>query len=423
MNDRTRTEQGTTRSGFLATAALSAGALLNPGAASAAPRRTRTRAAASGPHQPGIATPIQRHGLFVSFRLVDDVTVDGLRGLLSDWTATANALMSGERVPERSTLAPGAPRDAGDALGLATARLTVTIGLGPGVFSRLPALASRRPAGLRDLPSFPGDRLDPAATGGDLLLQICADDQQLVSHAFRQLRPLVLGIARLAWTQAGFVSRPADGGVPRNLFGQHDGTTNPEPDSARLSRATLVRAGDGPAWTADGTYLVFRKIRMDFPTWDQTPLMNQQRVLGRRRSDGAPLSGGGPSAPLDLDARSRTGRPLIARDAHVRVAHGPEDMLRRSYNYDYGTLTAHEEHDDGAHDHGASGDHTMGHSIFDAGLLFCAYVRDPHRQFVPVMNRLAANDAMRRFLSHTGSALFFLPRRPPPARATGHDLF
>jgi deferrochelatase/peroxidase EfeB len=52
----------------------------------------------------------------------------------------------------------------------------------------------------------------------------------------------------------------------------------------------------------------------------------------------------------------------------------------------------------------------------DAGLVFLAYQRDPHTQFVPVQNNLARSDVLNEYICHVGSALF---ARPPGVRAVG----
>jgi deferrochelatase/peroxidase EfeB len=62
----------------------------------------------------------------------------------------------------------------------APSRLTVTFGFGSGLFSKNGTdrygLASRRPEALIDMPTFNGDQLVEAQTGGDLSVQACADD-------------------------------------------------------------------------------------------------------------------------------------------------------------------------------------------------------------------------------------------------------
>ncbi|MVA76821.1 Dyp-type peroxidase [Auraticoccus sp. F435] len=362
-----------------------------------------------GAHQAGVDTPQQRYAMLVAA----DLTVGdagALRRLLRDLTATIARITRGEDPPPSPLFRDGAVVPTDFATGLPPSRLTVTVGVGPAVFD-LPGVGEPPPRRLRPLPEFEGDALDPRWAGGDLLLQICADDPQVVSAAMRSLRARIPGYARLRWTQSGFLSTPVDGGTPRNMFGHKDGTSNPRPGSAELEQTVWAR-DDEPAWFAGGTYLVFRKIRMRTADWDLTPRDEQDAVIGRRRSDGAPLTGREEHDEPDLEATAG-GRPVIAADAHVRRVRG-FSMLRRSYSYDYGQLiaTAGGEPDPTAatqeHEHApGTPEHTHGgHGALDVGLLFCAYGNDPDAQFVAAQRRSAAADRLNRFVTHTGSAIF-----------------
>ncbi|MEV0030457.1 Dyp-type peroxidase [Nocardia sp. NPDC050793] len=372
-----------------------------------------------GPRQAGIATPAQSHALFLS---VDVARPDRatLRDLLTGWTATAAALTTGQPVPETPGTAPGFSAHTDFATDLDPARLTLTFGLGPSLFDDRFGLATQRPRHLHPLPEFPGDALNSAWSGGDVLVQICADDAQIVSHAFRALRARMPGLGRLRWTQHGFLTRPADGGTPRNMFGHKDGTANPRSGTAAFDRAVWIDSPDEPGWLHGGTYLVFRKIRMKTADWDQLPLAEQDAIIGRRRSDGAPLHGNREFDPVDLESRSPTGELAIPASAHVRLVHDIP-MLRRSYNYDYGTLLANaagateEPH---AHAPGTP-EHTHGgHNQLDAGLLFAAYMNNPPAQFIAAQRALAAGDRLNPLIQHTGSAFFAIP----PGIAQGRSI-
>lgn len=366
-----------------------------------------------GPHQAGIATPAQSHALFLA---VDVARPDRevLRALLAGWTATAAALAAGAPLPEQPGTPPGFSAHTDFASGLAPARLTVTFGLGPSVFDERFGLAAQRPRHLRPLPAFTGDILHPAWCGGDVLVQVCADDAQIVSHTFRALRARMPGLARLRWTQHGFLSRPADGGTSRNMFGHKDGTANPRPGNTEFDRTVWVRSADEPGWFQDGSYLVFRKIRMRTAEWDQLPQTEQDRIIGRRRSDGAPLGGAAESDPVDLTHHGRDGELAIPPGAHVRLVHGIP-MLRRGYNYDYGTLISNAgaagSSPETPHTHlPGTPEHTHGgHNQLDAGLLFAAYMNNPPEQFIRAQNALAAEDRMNPLIEHTGSAIFAVP--------------
>jgi len=363
-----------------------------------------------GRHQAGIETPQQRYATFVAADL-QVVDAAALRDLLKDLSATIVRITRGLEPPDSSAFPPGADATTDFASGLPPARLTVTVGLGPRAFE-LAGLARAVPLRLRPLPGFAVDRLDPRWGGGDLLLQLCADDAQVVSAAMRALRARLPGFASIRWTQSGFVGLQADGSTPRNMFGQRDGTANPRAGSAEFAE-TVWALPDEPAWFTGGTYLVFRKIRMDTAHWDLTPRTRQDAALGRRRSDGAPLTGADEFDEPDLGAAKADGSPVIATDAHIRRV-GGFPMFRRSYSYDYGFLTAMAggspdplaAPDDHVHEPGTEPHHHGGHGSLDAGLLFCAYGNDPDAQFIPAQRRMAEADGLNRFLQHTGSAIF-----------------
>src|SRR5699024_11504332 len=69
-------------------------------------------------------------------------------------------------------------------MALQPASLTVTVGFGHGLMERAEREA---PSWLEPLPAFGIDALEDAWTGGDLVLQIAAEDPMTVSHAARML--------------------------------------------------------------------------------------------------------------------------------------------------------------------------------------------------------------------------------------------
>lgn len=363
-----------------------------------------------GAHQAGVATPQQRYATFVAADLAaQDAAL--LRRFLADVSDTVVAIVHGEETPPSPLYPDDAVTPTDYATGLSPSRLTVTTGVGPRVFD-LPGISRERPRRLRPLPEFTGDHLDPRWGGGDLLFQICADDPQVVSAAMRALRARMPGYAVIRWTQTGFLTPPKGGGTPRNMFGQKDGTSNPRVGTAQFDDA-VWSLPDEPSWFRGGTYLVFRKIRMMTAKWDLTARDEQDAVMGRRRTDGSPLTGKTEFDEPDFEAATAGGEPVIEPDAHIRRAHG-FPMLRRSYNYDYGLLTAMaggspdplEHPEDHPHAPGTEEHHHGGHGKLDVGLLFCAYGNDPDRQFIAAQKRLAEQDRLNEFIQHTGSAIF-----------------
>ena len=130
-----------------------------------------------GQHQSGISTPAQACAAFCAFDLRDGVDAARLGKVLKILTDDIERMTSG-----RPALGDTAPE-----LMTVPARLSVTIGFGPALFDRI-GLAADRPAGFADLPAFPEiDKLEDRYSGGDLLLQICADDPITVAHTQRML--------------------------------------------------------------------------------------------------------------------------------------------------------------------------------------------------------------------------------------------
>ncbi len=394
---------GPSRRGFLAGAGglVAAAGLAAPAGAQPAPAPIEPF---HGPHQAGIATAQQAHTLVAAFDVTAKTAAD-LAGLLRIWTAAAAALTRGQ--------APDG--DGGDALGLGPARLTITVGFGPSLFVKDGqdrfGLAARRPAALVDLPRFNGDQMIPGRTDGDLSVQACAEDPQVALHAIRELARLAYGAADLRWTQAGFLSRPADGSTPRNLMGFKDGTRNPS------SLDTAVWVGDeGPAWMRGGSYVVFRRIRIALEHWARMPVDDQEEVIGRHKLSGAPIGLHQELDPPDFEAADAEGNPVIAETAHLRMAapetNGGASMLRRGYSYNDGSNRTAERWP------------PWRQAIeFDAGLLFVAYQRDPRTGFIKVFEPMARMDALNQFTTHTGGGLFACPGGVVEGAFIGQRLF
>ncbi|NUR72313.1 MAG: Dyp-type peroxidase [Hamadaea sp.] len=354
------------------------------------------RVAYHGLRQAGIAVPVrpQAHSWVAAFDLVDGVDAKALQGLLRQWSAAAARLADGQGV--------GQPDDH-LVTGSGPCALTVTFGFGPSLFGKAGIPETARPVALAPLPAFTGERLDPGASDGDLGVVVAADDPLVVFHAARVLERIAAPVARVRWRQTGFAATPgatALGSTGRNLMGQVDGTNNPKPADPDFAAKVFVTGDDQPAWLRQGSYLVVRRIRMLLDDWDRLTLDAQQKVIGRRKDTGAPLSGGQETTPANYGTTQADGSPVIPVNAHIRMAapafNNGAAMLRRGWSY-------------------ADGDR--------AGLLFLAYQADPRRGFIPVQQRLAGNDALSRFIRHEASALFAVPGGVPDGGFVGQDLF
>jgi deferrochelatase/peroxidase EfeB len=404
-------------------------------------------------YQAGISTPQQTHILFASFDLVAD-NVSQVIQILQDWTAAASRMTAGHTGAALTGDPSTPPADSGDALDLGPRRLTLTFGFGPGLFEKEGkdryGLRANRPAALVDLPRFNGDQLVAGQTGGDLCVQACADDPAVAFHAIRQLARMAApndagngyggkpagasaasgskrGVASLRWIQAGFLPDGPSKETPRNLLGFKDGTLNPgSPHPAERAGGRLIGNGtyddavwvgdEGPDWMRNGSYLVARVIRIALQHWDNTELDFQEQVIGRRKSNGAPLTGGEEFTPLDLDATDKDGNPVIADNAHVRLgaasANGGARILRRGYSYNNGLAMIAERWPPWRQG-----------LEYDAGLLFLGFQRDPRDGFIKIYDKMSKLDLLNQFATHVGSGIFACPGGTREGEFIGQRLF
>ncbi|OON79207.1 iron uptake transporter deferrochelatase/peroxidase subunit [Streptomyces tsukubensis] len=353
-----------------------------------------------GKHQAGISTPVQARGHLAAFDLVSGAGRREAANLLRRWSATAERLTAGEA-------ASAGGHDTGIALDAGPSSLTVTFGFGHGFFTRA-GLEKLRPDALDPLPEFSSDHLDAKRGNGDLWVQIGANDALVAFHALRALQKDAAGAATVRWQMNGFNRSPGATARPmttRNLMGQIDGTDNPAPADKDFDQRIFVPSDGDPAWMAGGSYAVVRRIRMLLDQWEKLPLKDQENVIGRRKSDGAPLTGGTETTGPKLDRTGPDGDLVIPLNAHSRITrpdqNGGAAMLRRPFSF---------------HD-GFDAD-----GVPDAGLLFIAWQADPLRGFVPVQRKLDRGDALSEFIRHESSGLFAVPGGAAKGEYVGQRL-
>ncbi|WP_432136612.1 MULTISPECIES: iron uptake transporter deferrochelatase/peroxidase subunit [unclassified Streptomyces] len=351
-----------------------------------------------GKHQPGILQGLQARGHVVAFDLMPGAGRKEAAALLRRWSGTAQRLMAGEAAPHDDT---DVARDAGPS------SLTVTFGFGHSFFSRT-GLEKQRPTALDPLPEFSSDHIDRKRSDGDLWVQIGADDALVAFHALRAIQKDAGRAARVRWQMNGFNRTPGATAHPmtaRNLMGQIDGTRNPKPSEADFGRRIFVPSDGEPAWMADGSYAVVRRIRMLLDDWEKLSVAAQEQVIGRRKSDGAPLTGGTETTAMDLEKTDASGDLVVPVNAHARISrpdqNGGAAMLRRPFSY---------------HD-GIDADGTP-----DAGLLFICWQADPLRGFVTVQRKLDRGDALSAFIRHETSGLFAVPGGAAEGEYVGQAL-
>lgn len=344
-----------------------------------------------GKHQAGIITPMQDFICMGAFDLTTKA-LDDVRKLFQSWTQASARMTEGKNVDDESGNPLLPPVDTGESMGLAAMRMTITFGLGTSFFDDRFGLASKRPAPLVDLPHFNSDDIRQEWSGGDIIVQVCANDPQVAFHALRNLARIARGKAVLRWVQDGFQRTSAadpTGSTPRNLLGFKDGTINPKvSEPAVADDIVWAQSADDPAWMSGGTYMVMRRIRMRIEVWDRSSLSDQENTFGRHRDSGAPLGKSGEFDDLELDRKDNQGKPVVPPTSHVALANmdGKVKILRRGYSYSSGM------------------DVKTGQ--LDAGLLFVCFNRDPRKQFIPMQQKLASADLLNEYITHIGSGLF-----------------
>lgn len=337
-----------------------------------------------GANQAGIITPQQSYMYLVSMNITSSSKSDVI-SLFKDWTKFVALSTSGRKMKTGDNpLLP--PSDTGEALEHGAARLTVTVGFGPSFFNKngvdAYGISNKLPQYLKEIPRMAKDKLDDAISGGDICLQVCADNQQVAFHSARNLIRLATGKASVKWLQEGFISGANAEDTPRNLFGFKDGTANQLHQSER-GYNDVVWAGDGePSWMQGGTYLAYRKIRMLLEVWDRSSLTDQEDTFGRHKESGAPYG-----KTDEFDSVNVSALPI---HSHVRLAkESKQSIHRRAYSYTDGI------------------DARTGN--VNAGLLFISYQKNPDTQFIPMLRMMQNQDLLNEYAVHIGSGLYACP--------------
>lgn len=347
-----------------------------------------------GLHQAGILTPQQASMMLVAFDVLasDKSELERLFRLL---TQRITFLTTGGPAPE--TPNPRLPPMDSGILGsyIAPDNLTMTVSLGASLFDDRFGLAAQKPKSLQKMVRFPNDSLDAALCHGDLLIQICANTQDTVIHALRDLIKHTPDLLSVRWKREGFISdhaaRSKGKETPVNLLGFKDGTANPNSqDGPLMDRVVWVTADQGePAWAVGGSYQAVRIIQFRVEFWDRTPLKEQQTIFGRDKQSGAPL---GMKNEHDVpDYASDPEGNVIALDSHIRLANPRTQeteqnlMMRRGYSYSLGVTNS---------------------GQLDMGLLFVCFQHDLEKGFLTVQKRLNG-EALEEYVKPIGGGYFF----------------
>ncbi len=358
-----------------------------------------------GVHQAGVTTPSPAAAILAAF----DVTAPSrkeLEEIFTIITKESEPLTQAQEISERNnSFAPhdnlvngNSPRADG---------LTITVSVGATLFDERFGLADKKPRSLDKMPHFPNDRIDPARTHGDLLIQICAHHTETCLRALRILMKATRSGLVLRWMEQGFI-QPNTLGTnrtsTRNLLGFKDGTANldSEHDQLMNDMVWVSKDDDEPAWTAGGSYVVVRTIRMFVEHWDRTSLSEQEQIMGRTKDSGAPI---GSKNETDTPTfHQHPTKDQIHTQAHIRLANPRTEtteknrILRRGFNF-------------------SRGFDSSGH--LDQGLLFICFQRNLTDGFLTVQERLNG-EPLEEYIQPNGGGFFFTLPGIEPAEDGGY---
>ena len=352
-----------------------------------------------GFHQIGVLEHPRPHGLLAAFTCVD-TSREALAETFRSLSHELDALLSG-RVPAQTDPALP-PADSGVLDEVTDPGLMATVSVGASLFDDRYGLANRKPRELVRMPFLANDRLDPARSHGDVLLNLQGKEPDVCVHALRRVMRRTRSGLVLHWMQDTFTRPDAIPKVgqtqSRNLLGFKDGTANPDADDDPLmdrlvwtSTADTAPTAPGrePAWTAGGTYQVVRIIRMMVERWDRASLDEQEAIFGRHKVSGAPLSGR-QEADLPEYGNDPDGK-VIPLTAHIRLANPRDErtkdkvLVRRGMSYSRGVDSA---------------------GLLDQGLAFVSYQRRLSH-FLEAQERLKG-EPLEEYIRPEGGGFFYV---------------
>ncbi|AMB84789.1 peroxidase [Pseudomonas agarici] len=357
--------------------------------------KTQDRHDFHGRHQTGIVTPRPAAGMIVAFDVLASDRAD-LERLFRTLNQRIAFLMSGGAVKQLDPKLP--PVDSGILGPVVTPdNLTITVSVGDSLFDERFGLEAAKPKRLSRMIGFPNDALQPDLCHGDLSIQFCANTPDTNIHALRDIVKNTPDLLLVRWKQEGTVppQAPTQPGEPaqsaRNFLGFRDGSANPDSnDNTVMDRVVWIQPGsDEPAWASHGSYQAVRIIRNLVERWDRTPLQEQESIIGRIKSSGAPMDGQKETQVPDY-TKDPEGK-LTKLDAHIRLANPRTAetqhnlILRRPFNYSNGVSK---------------------NGQLEMGLLFICYQANLEQGFIAVQTRLNG-EPLEEYLKPIGGGYFF----------------
>jgi putative iron-dependent peroxidase len=245
------------------------------------------------------------------------------------------------------------------------AKLVSTVSFGPELWDVISP--GRRPQGFRQFQAIEAQGRRAPSTGGHILAHIISKRRDLCFELAMQLMKQLSGAVEVMEEVHGF--RYLDS---RDLTGFIDGTENPK--GKGRAAAALIGAED-PYFTG-GSFVFTQRYVHDLDRWARIVRREQEKVIGRRKSDSKELS--------------ERAKPPTAHIRRVVIEEDGEELQIVRHSFPYGTIGG------------------------EAGLFFISYSKNldiPERMLRRMMGTTddSLHDRLMEFSRAVSGANFFAP--------------
>jgi putative iron-dependent peroxidase len=244
-------------------------------------------------------------------------------------------------------------------------RLSCVVGVGSGAWDRI--FDAPRPKGLHPFREIRGQH-HAVSTPGDVLFHIRAARMDLCFELATEIMSRLGGAVSVVDEVHGFNYFD-----DRDLIGFVDGTENPTGQAA----IDAVVVGDEDAEFAGGSYVIVQKYLHDLTRWNDLPVAEQERIIGRHKL-----------SDVELDDAVK---PTYAHNALTTIVENGEELDIVRDNMPFGDV---------------------GKGEF--GTYFIGYARSPHRIEQMLENMFVGRppgnyDRLLDFSRAVTGTLFFVP--------------
>lgn len=175
----------------------------------------------------------------------------------------------------------------------------------------------KRPVGLRPFTAIQAEGRSAPSTGGDVLLHLLSKRQDLNFELAMRIRHQLGDAVEVMDEVHGFQYLDS-----RDLTGFIDGTENPK---GAKDRAEVALIGAEDVAFAGGSYVFTQRYVHNLQKWATVPTKEQEKVIGRRKSDSKELSD--------------RAKPSTAHISRTVIEENGEELEIVRHSFPYGTVS------------------------------------------------------------------------------------